>query len=603
MISTVDVETSRGSGVAALENWLRARLIALCAVLVVLAGLTGLHGAQRGGFNWPVVRSDGEGYYAYLPTWFIHRTLDFEVLAPRFDGEIPDWTGIFRIPPDGRLMNIYPIGVAVLLAPFFLLAHVATTLSGAYPNDGYSGPYQVSVWVGALTYLCIGLWSLAAYLARFFRASTAFWTVVLLAFGTSLFHYSTYDAVFSHVFTFCFLSLLLLLTARFWEAPDTSRAIALGAVCGILLLIRNYSAGYLLFVLLYPAGLPGGLREGYALQWRRVGVLLGTTALVAVPQMIIWKVLSGHFLLNSYEVTGLRFHFLSPHVLDVLFSFQKGVFVWAPLLLVAVVGLVATAVRHPNRELANASRLGLLLIAGVTYLIASWQVWHMGGGFGHRGFVDLYPLFGIGLAAALEIPRGAWGAGAIRVCLTVAVAVVNVLMLSYWIGRIAFFADATRDDYLACLWTFPERVVAALTPDLSNSRRADRLDARLAPDAGVETPPTARPGGPVSIRVTVLNTGRAYWLDAAPLSLGRVALGAVWIPQEAAGECRLPASPGGGRVLLPEVVRPGESVAIHGVVSAPPVGGRYVLLLEMVSEGVAWFGSGNLPVCREINIG
>ncbi len=37
-----------------------------------------------------------------------------------------------------------------------------------------------------------------------------------------------------------------------------------------------------------------------------------------------------------------------------------------------------------------------------TYLIASWWDWQFGGSYGHRGFVDLFPVLAIGLAAFFE---------------------------------------------------------------------------------------------------------------------------------------------------------------------------------------------------------
>src|SRR5262245_56805833 len=123
----------------------------LYVAVALLALLVALHGA-RGGFNWPPVRSDGRGHCASLPALLIHRTLDFKVLAPHFGGDIPGWTGIFIDETTARATNVYPIGVGLLLAPFFLVAHFVTLLIGTGPADGYSLFYQLAPLAAGVVY-------------------------------------------------------------------------------------------------------------------------------------------------------------------------------------------------------------------------------------------------------------------------------------------------------------------------------------------------------------------------------------------------------------------------------------------------------------------
>jgi hypothetical protein len=82
-----------------------------------------------------------------------------------------------------------------------------------------------------------------------------------------------------------------------------------------------------------------------------------------------------------------------------------------------------------------------------TYLIASWWDWQFGGSYGHRGFVDLFPILGIGLAAFFD-----WSAQRPVRRLVVSVVVVFVVslsivqMLQYWNGVLPF-SDLTWDQY------------------------------------------------------------------------------------------------------------------------------------------------------------
>ena len=111
----------------------------------------------------------------------------------------------------------------------------------------------------------------------------------------------------------------------------------------------------------------------------------------SLPQLAIYYEATGHWIVSSYGDLG--FTFTSPHLWGVLFSVQKGLFFWSPLLLAAVAGFWLAPETRPFALAAG------LIVAVDTYLIASWWDWQFGGSYGHRGFVDVLPFFAIGLAA------------------------------------------------------------------------------------------------------------------------------------------------------------------------------------------------------------
>ena len=125
-----------------------------------------------------------------------------------------------------------------------------------------------------------------------------------------------------------------------------------------------------------------------------------------------------------------------------LFSVQKGVFFWSPLLLAALAGLVFSPGLARNVRLG-----GLLFLVANTYLIASWWDWQFGGSYGHRGFVDGFPIFAIGLAGFFQ-----WAAASatrrslVTICATVAIALSVVQMIQYW-NRVMPMSDTTWDHY------------------------------------------------------------------------------------------------------------------------------------------------------------
>jgi hypothetical protein len=126
----------------------------------------------------------------------------------------------------------------------------------------------------------------------------------------------------------------------------------------------------------------------------------------------------------------------------VLFSTQKGLFFWSPVLVLAVVGMFV-ARGWARRLLWPAASV----FAVHTYLIATWFDWQFGGSYGHRGFVD-----GFGLLAPFLAACFAWAAPRPRVLLVVAIfAFASVClsiaqMVQYWMHLIPF-QDTTWEQY------------------------------------------------------------------------------------------------------------------------------------------------------------
>ena len=90
-----------------------------------------------------------------------------------------------------------------------------------------------------------------------------------------------------------------------------------------------------------------------------------------------------------------------------------------------------------------------VVLAIETYLIASWWDWQFGASYGHRGFVDFYPILAIGLAATFAriaamplLWRPALVVGTLFCGLSV------FQMLQYWQGVLPM-SDTTWTQYRA----------------------------------------------------------------------------------------------------------------------------------------------------------
>jgi hypothetical protein len=156
--------------------------------------------------------------------------------------------------------------------------------------------------------------------------------------------------------------------------------------------------------------------------------ITGSLAALVLHVTYIYKA-TGELTLSSYG--DERFVFDQPMQSSVFLSYGKGLFTWYPVLAVLLgVGLI-------ERRTRWAALVVIALIAAYGTVFGFWHSWFLGGGFGHRGFVDLIPLAAIVAAVALSrLPRAA-----VAVALTlsaVLTAATVSLMLGYWRGTVPF---------------------------------------------------------------------------------------------------------------------------------------------------------------------
>jgi len=240
---------------------------------------------------------------------------------------------------------------------------------------------------------------------------------------------------------------LLDLTEQWWiegtRSPNWLRAVLIGAVTGLIVLTRHTNALFLLIFPLYGVRNLASLRaavDALTIRWRELTLVAITGLLVILPQLFIYFRATGRFLVSSYGDLG--FNFASPHLWGVLFSVQKGLFFWSPLLLLAVAGWFLEH-KATRPFVAGAA----VVMAADIYLIASWWDWQFGSSYGHRGFIDTLPLFALGLASLFE-----WSMARRRRMMTVSAIAALALflsvfqMLQYWNGVLPM-SDLTWVQY------------------------------------------------------------------------------------------------------------------------------------------------------------
>ena len=339
------------------------------------------------GEGWRYVLSgDGKGYYAYLPKLFIDRDLTFTEAEQNFAAKT-----------ENGFINRFYCGTAILELPFFALAHLVASLSD-YEANGYSLPYALLIGIAAIFYFLAGLYLLYKLLREKFQFTepVTLWVIILIALGSNLMYYTTVKGSFSHVYSFFLINAFLYQLHRTSEAVSSTRLAPTSLLLGLIAVTRPVN---LLVILLIPAffkNLPhffSFLKPILVSRRAVVGLLFGGIPLFI--QCLLWYVQTGSWIQWSYKQEG--FYFTNPQLSEVLFGFRRGLFIYAPLLLLTLLGWMQMF--RKNRF--QAMWTGLFFTAFV-YVTASWWHWTYGDSFSIRPFVDITVVFALLLAFLLS---------------------------------------------------------------------------------------------------------------------------------------------------------------------------------------------------------
>ena len=242
--------------------------------------------------------------------------------------------------------------------------------------------------------------------------------MAILYFGTNLLFYGIREPSMSHAYTFCLVAALIYVLPAFWSTPSvyfgfgmsdvgsvpksdipnpTSKALLVGFLVSLIALIRPTNALFALVVLLYDVSNLTDLKNRFIFIFHNIKILWIVPCvgiLMAIPQLMYWHYLSGHWFLNIYtEIFHVTFKWGRPEFYKVLFHPCNGFLLYNPLMWFTLVGMTWTALKN---QLNGRLIVGIFLIT--FFLSACWDMWWFGHAFGYRPFIDYYPLMIFGLA-------------------------------------------------------------------------------------------------------------------------------------------------------------------------------------------------------------
>lgn len=341
------------------------------------------------------------GYYLYLPLKFIYHDLGLydesiiHSILEQYNNSGTFYQAL-RL-PEGHYVMKYTMGLSILYSPFFFIGHIIAKLTG-FAADGFSLPYQYSIFFGGIIYSIFAIIVLSRVLIRFFSERITAIVLIIVVFATNYIIHITMSGqnANSHNYLFLSYALILCLTILWHESKKLKHIVLLAVVCGITILSRPSEIVCLAIPVLWGVANKQTLIQKVRLLIRNYYQVLIFVAILAVIgsfQFIYWKIQTGKFLYNSYGGnTGEGLEFFSPYISKVLFSFRKGWLIYTPVMVFAIIGFIVMFKR--NRAIFIA--LLAYFIFNI-YIVSSWSNWWYAQSFSQRAMIPSYPIMAISL--------------------------------------------------------------------------------------------------------------------------------------------------------------------------------------------------------------
>lgn len=345
------------------------------------------------------INGDAKAYYAYLPALFIYNdpTYNFtkqieKKYYPQDNSQFKDFTTKQK---NGKSVNKTFPGLSLLYAPFFALSYLISFIFG-FATDGYSIPFQWGIAISHVFYFFLGIYLLNSTLINYsINTFNRVMVVCFILFGTNVWHYLIYDHTVSHIHSLFLSSLLLWFMDKWTKTKHLNFLGWTSCILAIIVITRPTNAIMLSFFPLLLTLNNRKINEVLLINktsfLKLVPFIFGSLLILSVP-FLLWKWQSDLWIVYSYGKEG--FDFKHPHLVDFLFSFQKGWFLWNPLSFIAFLGGLIYFYLLSKKTVFQY----FLPIAFIVYILSSWWCWTYGSGFGQRTMIEYLPFITIGFA-------------------------------------------------------------------------------------------------------------------------------------------------------------------------------------------------------------
>jgi hypothetical protein len=344
-----------------------------------------------------IIETDGVGYYSYLPAIFIYQDLSFNFLDQASDHFARGAKEQIQVYSGHGIANKYFAGPSLFQLPFFVVAHVATKWEGGIA-DGYSKWYQILMSLCGIFYTVLGLYMMYKLLESYAIARVYLHVLILiLAFGSSLMVYAVFEPCMSHAYSFYLINHALYLFRKQRLHFSPWRNVMLALLIGLIILVRPINVLFILslfWIMESREDVWRYLKKSFS-HYVSLCVSIILMLFVVGIQPLLYYLATGSAFLYSYSEEG--FHWMNPEMINYLFSFRKGLFIYTPI---CFISLIAGLFIYKKKKYLLCS--WVLFIGVLVYVLSAWWCWWYGGSFGQRSMIEFYFIFFIPLALALN---------------------------------------------------------------------------------------------------------------------------------------------------------------------------------------------------------
>lgn len=335
-----------------------------------------------------LIWGDGFFYYEWLPTFVSGHPLNFcPARAAWLADGLPSWNDSFlESTRAGKCITVYGFGWAILVSPFFLIAHLislAASQFGYTRLDGYGFIYESITVYGAVLFGFFGCVFLYKIGRLYFGRAVALCSAAAIFFASNAVYYATIQATMSHVTGMFCIGGATYYWLRISRDLQTRHIWKCAVFVALGLLVRPQ-------LLLVGAFITAQVLWQYR-SVRLVIPLVVSLAVAALFEVFVWYLVFHKLVFIPQGAAFMSSH--RPMILEVMFSLYHGLFVWHPIYLVGVVGFLW----YRKLEIQKTVVLSILgIMVAQLYVNSTALDWWAGNSFGSRRFVDILPLFYVG---------------------------------------------------------------------------------------------------------------------------------------------------------------------------------------------------------------
>jgi hypothetical protein len=302
------------------------------------------------------------------------------------------------IPRDQKPVIKYSMGMAVTYLPAITVGYVYTEFKGVSHDFGRNYIYQKLLYYLGFIYCFIGLFYLRKVLKNWCNDWVVMIVLGILFFGTNLYYYVRVEPLMSHATSFAFVIAFFYYSFQFIKQQKLRYAAGMGIFLALVTLIRpvNIILALIPFTIWLTENKSWSEKFNFIMTHWKYWILIGLCVFLAfIPQMVYWHHYTGQWFYYSYRHEN--FLWSKPAILQILFSFRKGLFIYTPMMIFIIPGMII--LYKKNKPVFWAL---LVFFCINVYVISCWWCWWYGGSFGMRPMIDSYGLMAIWIGLFIQ---------------------------------------------------------------------------------------------------------------------------------------------------------------------------------------------------------